>query len=258
MIVRDLAAAPSLPHQREGFFDFLALPPELRNDVYRYFFASADPCVLTLGEERLQTAATISAHSRLVPNKPVSKDTLSDTTTKHAILRTSRQINNEGAAILYGENEFVLKCFDPSIDSANLPFGKRNAALIHSLRIEFHSPSSHGLLDWWRHILESAHLVLKACPLLTALHDDTTQAGGAAFGEWRQRLEKGQEETEKEHVRRCLRWIRTVQELDGVSVPKKLRLDIGAKEIDPEGASSGSDDLVRVFDKAVKLAQGRK
>jgi len=85
---------------------------------------------------------------------------------------------------------------------------------------------------------------------LTVFHIDTAVGVGAAFADdggerlWRE----GQIETEKEHVRRCLKWIKTIQEHDGVRVPKKLRLYVSKRQ---------TDDLVRVFTKQLRWCRAR-
>jgi len=149
MTVKDLPAAVPLPDQREGIFDFLALAPELRNDVYRYFFVYDKPCVAIISDERWQTAATVSSPRRLVPNKPASDDTLPDTTTKHAILRTSRQSHNEAAATLYSEKQVRTQMFRPQRQPAKPPL-RQSATRCSSIPSAWNSVISkpHGLLEW--------------------------------------------------------------------------------------------------------------
>ena len=78
-------------------FRFQALPPELRIKVYRYLHVSYEAIVLT----RYDSSGDYQCRSFL----------------SAAMLRTCRVIYHESSAILFGENEFVIKA---SADAARL------------------------------------------------------------------------------------------------------------------------------------------
>ncbi|PMD36545.1 hypothetical protein L207DRAFT_586250 [Hyaloscypha variabilis F] len=96
--LQDGGAVRSKTIQTKGLFNFMALPPEIRVQIYNVLLVSSGTIDISSDPAVLCTANTSA-----LPYPPLS------------ILRTCKQVNEEATPILYGKNSFTISLpNDPS------------------------------------------------------------------------------------------------------------------------------------------------
>ena len=94
IVLKPFHATSSHPH---SYFDFLALPPELRNKIYQYFFAITDS-----GND-YQTVR-ISTYQDATITDPKLRYTHSPL----ALLKVNKQVRQEALPVFYSQSLFIL------------------------------------------------------------------------------------------------------------------------------------------------------
>lgn len=140
-----------------GAFDFLALPPELRNEIYRL--------LLTKDGESIEINASRGPCSGMWAVRPQTpfhhprQDSRSRPFTN--LLAVSKQINNEAASILYGENNFVFSTTNGTDNGDRTFLGLIGTSNRHLMR--------HVELRWYREWMVSLEANLGLMPKLNQL-----------------------------------------------------------------------------------------
>jgi hypothetical protein len=94
-------------------FPFLALPYELRLEIYEYLLCSPDPVIISPRRKKLNVGVETVIQGNIFLRAPRPKPckrvfNKTDHRPHVALLRACRQTNEEGTPILYGKNEFLV------------------------------------------------------------------------------------------------------------------------------------------------------